>query len=70
MKYLYKHVSLIFLISTLLLSCKKSSTTPELVTFMKLDTKEIRYGLDRHYPEEKDEDLLSLLKKPFQKLDV
>ncbi|MGF7037778.1 hypothetical protein M2273_001012 [Mucilaginibacter lappiensis] len=38
MKYLYKHVSLIFLISTFLLSCKKSSTTPELVTFMKLDT--------------------------------
>ncbi len=38
-------------------------------TFMKLDTKEIKYGLDRHYPREKDEDLMSLLKKPFQKLD-
>lgn len=38
-------------------------------TFMKLDTKEIRYGLDRYYPNEKDEDFLSLLKKPFQKLD-
>jgi sterol desaturase/sphingolipid hydroxylase (fatty acid hydroxylase superfamily) len=39
-------------------------------TFMKLDTKHIRYGLDRYYPEEKDEDLVSLLKKPFQKLDM
>jgi sterol desaturase/sphingolipid hydroxylase (fatty acid hydroxylase superfamily) len=39
-------------------------------TFMKLDTKQIRYGLDRYYPEEKDEDLVSLLKKPFQKLDI
>ena len=39
-------------------------------TFKKLDTKEIRYGLDRHYPNEKDEDFLALLKKPFQKLDL
>ena len=38
-------------------------------TFMKLDTKEIRYGIDRHYPDEKDEDVISLLKKPFQKFD-
>ncbi len=38
-------------------------------TFMKLDTKDIRYGLDRYYPNEKDEDFISLLKKPFQKLD-
>ncbi len=38
-------------------------------TFSKLDTKEIRYGLDRYYPGEKDEDVISLLKKPFQKLD-
>ena len=38
-------------------------------TFMKLDPKEIRYGLDRHYPNEKDEDFISLMKKPFQKLD-
>ncbi len=38
-------------------------------TFKKLDTKEIRYGLDRYYPNEKDEDLISLLKKPFQKLE-
>ncbi|WP_276502362.1 sterol desaturase family protein [Terrimonas pollutisoli] len=39
-------------------------------TFMKLDTKDIRYGLDRYYPNEKDEDFISLLKKPFQKLDA
>lgn len=38
-------------------------------TFMRLDTKDIRYGLDRYYPGEKDEDVISLLKKPFQKLD-
>jgi hypothetical protein len=38
MKHLYKPATLIFLISTLLLSCKKSATTPVLVTFMKLDT--------------------------------
>ena len=31
--------------------------------------KNIRYGLDRYYPNEKDEDLVALLKKPFQKLD-
>jgi sterol desaturase/sphingolipid hydroxylase (fatty acid hydroxylase superfamily) len=39
-------------------------------TFMKLDKKDIRYGLDRYYPNEKDEDFMSLLKKPFQKLDI
>ena len=38
-------------------------------TYKTLDPKEIRYGLDRYYPNEKDEDLLALLKKPFQKLD-
>ena len=38
-------------------------------TFTKLDTKDIRYGLDRYYPDEKDEDLVALMKKPFQKLD-
>lgn len=38
-------------------------------TFMKLDPKDIRYGLDRYYPNEKDEDFMQLLKKPFQKLD-
>ena len=38
-------------------------------TFMKLDTNHIRYGLDRYYPNEKDEDFLALLKKPFKKLN-
>jgi sterol desaturase/sphingolipid hydroxylase (fatty acid hydroxylase superfamily) len=39
-------------------------------TFKKLDPKEIRYGLDRHYLNEKDEDFIALMKKPFQKLDL
>lgn len=39
-------------------------------TFMKLEPKDIRYGLDRYYPNEKDEDFMQLLKKPFQKLDL
>jgi sterol desaturase/sphingolipid hydroxylase (fatty acid hydroxylase superfamily) len=38
-------------------------------TFMKLDRTEIRYGLDRYYPNEKDEDFVQLLKKPFGRLD-
>lgn len=38
-------------------------------TFHKLDPKEIRYGLDRYYPNEKDEDFVLLMKKPFQKMD-
>jgi len=38
-------------------------------TFKKLDPGQIRYGLDRYYPNEKDEDIVALLKKPFQKLD-
>lgn len=36
-------------------------------TFMKLDKSMIRYGIDRDYPEEKDENLAMLLKKPFLK---
>lgn len=36
-------------------------------TFRSLDPAEIRYGLDRYYPNEKDEDLGKLLKHPFQK---
>ena len=36
-------------------------------TFKKLDPKEIRYGLDRYYPNEKDEDFGLLMKSPFQK---
>lgn len=39
-------------------------------TFRKLDPSAIRYGLDRYYPNEKDEDFISLMKKPFQKLDI
>jgi sterol desaturase/sphingolipid hydroxylase (fatty acid hydroxylase superfamily) len=39
-------------------------------TFMKLAPKDIRYGLDRYYPNEKDEDFVTLMKKPFQKLDT
>jgi sterol desaturase/sphingolipid hydroxylase (fatty acid hydroxylase superfamily) len=38
-------------------------------TFRSLDPKDIHYGLDRYYPNEKDEDLWALLKKPFQKLE-
>ena len=38
-------------------------------TFKKLEPKEIRYGLDKHYPNEKDENFMLLMKKPFQKLD-
>ena len=37
-------------------------------TYRYLDPKDLRYGLDRHYPMEKDEDFISLMKKPFQKL--
>ena len=38
-------------------------------TFQKLDPSQIRYGLDRYYPNERDEDFIHLMKKPFQKLD-
>jgi sterol desaturase/sphingolipid hydroxylase (fatty acid hydroxylase superfamily) len=38
-------------------------------TFKKLDSKELRYGLDRYYPNEKDEDFFTLMKKPFGRLD-
>jgi sterol desaturase/sphingolipid hydroxylase (fatty acid hydroxylase superfamily) len=38
-------------------------------TFSELEPGKIRYGLDRYYPNERDEDLAALLKKPFQKLD-
>jgi hypothetical protein len=34
----------------------------------KLDPKDIRYGLDRYYDNEKDEDFGALMKRPFQKL--
>ncbi|HQV55427.1 MAG: sterol desaturase family protein [Chitinophagaceae bacterium] len=39
-------------------------------TFMKLDIKDIRYGIDKHYSNDKDEDFMALMKKPFQKLDI
>lgn len=38
-------------------------------TFKTLEPGDIRYGLDRYYPNEKDEDVVALLKKPFQKLE-
>ena len=38
-------------------------------TYKKLDPQQIRYGIDKDYPDERDEDLLLLLKKPFQKMD-
>ena len=34
-------------------------------TFMKLDKKDIIYGLDKHYPNEKDENLKDLMLYPF-----
>ncbi|MEO6071570.1 MAG: sterol desaturase family protein [Chitinophagaceae bacterium] len=37
-------------------------------TFQTLDPKEIRYGLDRHFPNEEDENLGMLLRRPFGKL--
>ena len=38
-------------------------------TFRKLDISLLKYGLDRYYPNEKDEDLLLLLKKPFGRME-
>jgi sterol desaturase/sphingolipid hydroxylase (fatty acid hydroxylase superfamily) len=38
-------------------------------TFMKLDKKDLHYGIDQYYPPEKDEDFAKLLMKPFKKLD-
>ena len=37
-------------------------------TFKKLDPSQIKYGLDRYYPNEKDEDFKALLLKPFEKM--
>ena len=34
-------------------------------TFSTLNIEEVRYGLDRYYPAEKDEEVVTLLKKPF-----
>ncbi len=38
-------------------------------TYSKLDVDQIRYGLDKHYPNDQDENFLRLLKKPFGKLE-
>ena len=37
-------------------------------TFKKLDPSQIKYGLDRYYPNEKDEDFKALLLRPFEKM--
>jgi hypothetical protein len=34
-----------------------------------LDHQQIKYGLDRYYPNEKDEDFVRLLKAPFKKME-
>ncbi len=36
-------------------------------TFKKLDPKDIRYGLDRYYSNDKDEDIVMLMRSPFSK---
>ncbi len=38
-------------------------------TFKKLAPSDIRYGLDRYYPNEKDEDFMELMKRPFGKME-
>jgi len=38
-------------------------------TFKTLAPSSIRYGLDRYYPNEKDEDFLHLMKSPFEKME-
>lgn len=38
-------------------------------TYKKLDTSQIRYGLDQYYPNEKDEDFVKLMKSPFEKTE-
>lgn len=38
-------------------------------TFKKLDITRLHYGLDRYYPNEEDENFISLLKKPFGKME-
>ena len=37
-------------------------------TYAQLDPSQIRYGLDRYYPNEQDENLGMLMRKPFQKM--
>ena len=38
-------------------------------TYRQLDPKDIRYGLDRYYPNEHDENFMMLMKRPFEKMD-
>lgn len=38
-------------------------------TYMELDKSKIKYGLDKYYSNDKDEDLVMLMKKPFIKLE-
>lgn len=38
-------------------------------TYTKLDPRQIRYGLDRYYPNEEDENFMGLMKAPFKKSD-
>ena len=38
-------------------------------TFMKLEPSKLKYGLDRYFPNEKDENFSALMKRPFQKLN-
>lgn len=37
-------------------------------TFKKLDSSQIRYGLDSYFPNEKEENFMMLLRKPFGKM--
>ena len=38
-------------------------------TYEHLDSRDIRYGLDRYYPNDQDENLLMLMRKPFGKME-
>ena len=38
-------------------------------TYRHLDPQQLRYGLDRYYPNEHDENFLQLLKRPFGKME-
>ncbi len=38
-------------------------------TYQQLDPSQIRYGLDRYYPNEQDENFIMLLRKPFGKME-
>ena len=38
-------------------------------TFRKLDPTKIKYGLDRYYPNDQDENFMMLMRKPFEKME-